>query len=503
MSGSFDITKTGNSRVFLIEGGARPDHTPAYKSCLRATSPSQGFGDIERIECPDPHKWGGFVEMGEIKGATERPTIGVEGRYPLNVASDLLRIARQGCYVDLQVHFGSCTDPSIFDKFEKALIFENASITNYSTEDLGALASGDNAVVNESSDLSGKDMYEVLPVVYAKRADTIITNEILDVVICDSVSCGDCAGESDGCKKIFAISTAAGGSATTPPDVIFSIDKGVNWFAHDIESLSTAQVPDEIECLGDYIVVVSAAAGNLNYADKDEFNGVLDPAWTGVTTGFVAGGAPYAIWSTGAYAFIVGNGGYVYGTADPTSGVSVLDAGAATVDRLLAVHGLSDSFAVAVGNNGAVVYTADGVNWTPAAAKPVGVAINLLTVWVKSESEWWVGTSNGRMYYTLDGGQTWTQRTFSGSGTGTVESIVFPTKSVGYMTHTTTTPRGRIFRTYSGGNTWVITPEESTASMPLNDSINALAYCSSDPNFVVGVGLADDAADGFIVVGSA
>ena len=53
-----------------------------------------------------------------------------------------------------------------------------------------------------------------------------------------------------------------------------------------------------------------------------------------------------------------------------------------------------------------------------------------------------------------------------------------------------------------GGNSWKLIPEK-TGTMPVNDKINALAYCTSDANFIVGAGLADDAADGFIVVGSA
>ncbi len=503
MSDTLEITKTGNSRVFLIEGRAAPNHVPAYKSCLRAGALSQGFGDIERIECPDPHNYGKFIEMGEIRGATERPTTSLEGRYPLNSKSDLLRLARQGCAMDVQIHFGSCTDPSVFNKFEKILVFENATITNYTTEDLGALASGDNAVINETGDLSGKDVYEILPISYASRASSIITLEILDVVVCDSVSCGECASLSDGCQKIFAISGAAGGSAGTPPDIIYSLDKGATWYAHDIDSLLTAEAPSEIECLGDYIVVVSNASGSLHYALKSEFDGVTDPSWTEVATGFVATGEPSAIWSTGSYAFIVGDLGYVYGTSDPTAGVTVLDAGAATVDNLLAVHGLSDSFAVAVGNNGAVIFTNDGESWTAAATRPVGVGVNLNTVWVKSEDEWWVGSSNGRVYYTLNGGTTWTEKTFSGSGAGVVYSIVFPTASEGFISHSTATPRARILRSYDGGQSWVLTPEESGSSMPLADRINALAFCEEDANFVVGVGLADDGTDGFIVVGSA
>ena len=44
------VAQTGFSRVFLIEGRARPDHAPTYESCLMAGSPSVSFGDVERIE---------------------------------------------------------------------------------------------------------------------------------------------------------------------------------------------------------------------------------------------------------------------------------------------------------------------------------------------------------------------------------------------------------------------------------------------------------------------
>ena len=37
--------------------------------------------------------------------------------------------------------------------------------------------------------------------------------------------------------------------------------------------------------------------------------------------------------------------------------------------------------------------------------------------------------------------------------------------------------------------------------MPISDSIDAIAVCEHDVDFVVGVGLADDGADGHIVVG--
>lgn len=169
------------------------------------------------------------------------------------------------------------------------------------------------------------------------------------------------------------------------------------------------------------------------------------------------------------------------------------------MDDLYDVHALAADFAVAVGENGAIVYTEDGDTWTESPATPVGVGVSLLCVFVKSETEWWVGTDGGQAFYTLDAGVSWTEKTFPNSGTGTVDDIKFPTDSIGYMAHATATPRGRILRSYDGGQEWIVLPE-SEAILPLNDTVNALAECG-DPNFIVGVGLADDATDGYIVVG--
>lgn len=500
---SSTVAVSSMTRVFIITGRARIDHTPSYQSCMRMMGVSQGFGDIERIECPDPYNYGKFIEVGQIRGATERPTTSLEGRYMLDAISTLLDLVRQGCDFDVQLHMGECTDPSVFNSFKKALVLEGASLTNYSTEDLGALASGDNAQINESADLSAINLFEIVPMSTASVAASTVTNEVLDVAICDTQSCGgDCANESDGCNKIFAITTAAGGSPSTPPDVVFSLDGGSTWYAHDIDSMASAEVPDELDCIGDYLVVVSNETDSLHYALLSEFDGVTDPAFTEVATGIVGAGSPNAIWSAGNYAFIVGDGGYVYGTGDPTSGVTVLDEGSATTDKLLVVHGLSQYFAVAAGQNGTVIYTENGTTWTAVTNRPVGAAIHINALFVKGEREWVIGTNNGRMYYTLDKGTTWTEKTFSGSGAGVVYSIEFYSSSIGYFSHSTATPRARIFRTYDGGASWIAIPEE-VGTLPLADRVNALAACANDPNFVVGVGLADDAADGFIVVGTA
>ena len=333
MGTSFNPAVNGNSRVFLIDGRARADHKPAYQSNVKAGSPSQDFGDVTKIEVPSPIEFGKFVEVGQIRGAIDRVTITLTGRYALDLKSALLKIARAGCVVDLHINFGACTNPSDYNTFQKKIVIESAFLTNWSTEDMGALGSDEQAKVDESVDVSGRDIYELVPVNWASRGGDVVTNELVDNVICDTPSCGDCQDESDGCEKFFAISLQAGGSPTTPPDVVFSLDSGQTFLAHDIDSMGASDDPDEVDCVGAYIVVVSEDTGGLHYALLSEFDGVTDPDFTAITTGVVAGGEPRAIGSDPAkqMAFIAGAGGYIYSVTDPTAGVTVLDAQSPTL----------------------------------------------------------------------------------------------------------------------------------------------------------------------------
>jgi photosystem II stability/assembly factor-like uncharacterized protein len=295
------------------------------------------------------------------------------------------------------------------------------------------------------------------------------------------------------------LSKSAGGSPSTPSDVVFSLDKGVTWAAHDVDSLGAAEDADGIDCVGSYIVVVANASASLHYALKSEF-GTTDPSFSEVTTGFVAGGEPNAIFSIGGMAFIAGDGGYVYKLEDPADGVTALETGTLTSSVLRDVHAMSQESAVAVGDNGVVLYTENGTTWSLTGASPVGHGVTINCVFVKGESEWWVGCSDGNVYYSLDKGDTWTAKAFTGSGAGEVYDIEFSTDSVGWIAHKTSATKGRILRTYNGGYSWARTPE-SGATAPASDQLNALAVCPLDPNFVVGVGLADDASDGHIVIG--
>jgi len=495
---SYTVALTAFSRVFLIEGQAGPEHRPVYQSCMRAGSVSQGFGDVERIECPSTTEYGQFEEVGRVQGAIERAASQLMGRYAADLASALLAAAKQRCAVDVQVHFGKCTDPRSHNEFTKALIWEDVFLTNYSTDDLGALESGENTSIMEQSDLSIGNFYEVLQLTFQERALDLVTNQLVDAIVCDQRACGDCDEYSDGCSKAYVLQGGILGSPGTPPDVIYTGDGGQTWGLDEIYPLTNAQSADGIACLNNYVIVISNDAGSLIYKLAATMQAGTAGAWTEVTTGFVSGGEPNDIWSVGVGAFIAGDAGYVYYCEDPALGVETLDAGVAAVgENLNAVHALSDERAVAVGENDTIIYTVDRTTWSAVTA--TGGGNNLTGVWMRSETEWWVTDDGGNLYYTRDSGTTWTLKALPGTAVSGLYDISFSTNSVGYIGGVANS-QGAAWRTYNGGYDWVRLPEGVGSLVGSSTQINAVAGCINDPNFLI-IAAQDGTNDGVLLVG--
>lgn len=488
------VAQNAYSRVFLTVGGSYPDREPQYESCFIAEGLEQSFGDLESIECPDPNKFGAYVTVGEIQGASERPTLSLTGRYALDTISRLARAASTKRPVDVHVNFGTSTNPGDVNAYTKKVILVNARISSLSTDPLGSLQSGDTAAINETFEMSGDSVITLLPLAVASLAGSTITNEVIDVIVLS-----DTGLVRNGYEAIYALTKAAGGSPSTPADVVYSLDSGSSWRAHDVDSLGTSE-PTAIGMLIDKIVVVSNADASMHYADLDDFDaGVTDPAFTEVTTGIVATGEPNDLWVVGNKMFVVGDLGYIYKCTDATAGLTVLSAGAATSQHLRCVHAYSAEVAIAGGDNGVVVYTLNGETWT--ACNSIPAAATISAVWAYDDMLWWAATNTGKLFYTKDRGASWTEKTFSGSGSGVVRAIAFH-GPVMYLSHSTTTPAGRLYRSTTAGYGFVRVPE-ATGTMPANDRLTAVAVSSVDPNFVAGGGLDDNGSDGIIIVASA
>lgn len=493
-----NLQQTSHSRVFLIEDGAGPANAPTYQALARAQAVSWPQGDSTPIRIPDPNQYGKFITVERIKGQRGLPGLTVQFRMTREI-SDVLKIVRKECPVDLQLHVGACKDPSDFNQgWEKIHILEGAEATDYGTDDLGALDADQNAVVHENIPFTGLDYYEVKQLAGAEVAESELVQEAVDIVICDTRTCGECGLPSDGCQRVFIVTKSAGGSPGLAAEIIFTVDGGATIQQTNVSTLAANEDPSAMTCVGSNLVVVSEDSESLHFALVVD---IIDEAetWAEVSTGFVANKGPLDIFSISrTFTWIAAEGGYIYFSEDIEAGVEVQTAGTDTTEDLNAIHGSDELNLVAVGNNNAVLATLNGgETWSGITGPAVGV--NLTAVYVRSATEWFIGTANGKLYYTRNGGTTWTEKLFSGSGTGTVEDIAFATGAVGYLSHTTAAGRGRILRTISGGHSWYVLPEATGLSLPLADKFNSLAACGEDPNLVWAAGLADNAADGIVV----
>lgn len=495
-----NLLKRSQTRVFTLEGGASPAAVALYQGLGRALSPDQAGGEVTPIRGPSSTQYGAFDIIDEIVGQEGLPTISLEMRMR-RAMSDMLTLFQKKCPVDLHIHAGVCTDPTDFLTFETAWVYEGARMTNYGGDELGAFDGDQEGVPTETLPFTARDMYQLKALRDSELAAGDIAQEIVGITVCDSVSCGQCGAPSDGASVFFAIQKSHGGSPGLPAELIFSADGGATIGSTIVDTIGADEDPTDLVCVGTNLVIISAEDNALHYAPIADILAGTE-SWTRVDTGFVALKLPNRLFNAGrAFTWIAADDGYIFFTADITAGVTPQTSGSLTTQDLQDIHGIDEENLIAVGDSNALLVTTDGQNWSAVTGPAVGV--NLTACWMRSTQEWLVGDANGQLWYTRNAGLTWTEKTFSGSGAGTVKAIAFATSNVGYLSHTTAAGVGRIFRTIDGGASWQLVPGGGV-SLTDNDGLNRIAVAPSAPaniraNLAYVGGLGADATDGILL----
>jgi hypothetical protein len=223
-------------------------------------------GDLTVIREPDPNAYNKFIRVGRFRGEPGDPELSIMARYPFQ-RSALLKAARGDCEHAVQLHIGKCANPQDFPRgWEKVLVLEGAAITNYSTDDLGAMSPDETAPVNEDVSFVGTDLYEVVRLNFAEQATALVTREILSVYVCDSEQCGACGVASDGCQVVLALEGAVVASPGIRPTLLWTDDGGSTWNEVDITTLGAAEEGTVVLCIGAYTVILSADSESLQRA---------------------------------------------------------------------------------------------------------------------------------------------------------------------------------------------------------------------------------------------
>lgn len=494
------LLQTGQTRVFILEGGAGPGASAVYQGRARALGVDWPGGDVTAIRAPSATRYNQFDVVAKVRAAQGLPTMSLEFRMKRDI-DDMLTIFQKGCAIDIHIHAGECQSPDDFQSFDMVGVLEGALMTSYNTGEQGAFE--ETAVVLQTLPFVADDYYMVTAIRDSEIGEAEIVQEVVGLSFADAVSCGQCGIPSDGAQVLFAVTKSHGGSPGLPAEVIYTANAGQTLGQTVITTLGANEDPTDLAAVGTNVVVISGEDVALHWAPvADILTG--SETWARVATGFVALKLPNRIFNWNkSFTWIAADDGYVYFASDVTAGVTPQTAGSVTTEDLQDIHGVSDQDLIAVGDNNAMLVTSNGGNTWAAVVGPA-VGINLTACWMRSKSEWMVGDANGSLWYTRDAGDNWTERTFVGSGSGAIAAIAFATNNVGYMSHTLS-GNGRLLRSLDGGASWSRIPDGGNiGTLTLNDRLNRLAVPTSAPsniraNVVWAGGLADDAIDGILL----
>ena len=505
-----EVVVQSHKRAFLQFGGPRPGNLLKYygqdAQYFAITGVGSNEAKVDPIWVKDPVT-NGYRLIARKFGPPDLAKASLElyekhGFIPR-------QLGKIGCSFNMYELTGACADLSDFTRgwTDYVLIYSYATVTN---KDLGnRFDFGDDAAITDKLELVLSDLYPVGPLSFGDNATTMIDLEVMDVVYGSKAQCGNCGPEDDGTKRIYAIVKSSGGSPGLPSEIIWTTDGGATWNQSNITGMAVAEDPVAIDVVGRYLDVLSRTAGGATtggyyISEIDPITGTPG-AWTKVTNGFVASKQPNDIYvANPREVYICADGGYVYKATDVSAGVFVLSAGAATVQNLNRIDGIDEAI-VAVGNAGAVIRSTNRGATFAALTAPSGADIKALETLNKNRI--WVGTGTGFVYYTLNGGVSWVELFFSGCESGTVLDIVFATDEVGYIAHTNSTPTGKVWATWDGGQSWTNnTPR--IANLPTSLRFNRMAYppkgdSMTAANNLIIAGLAAAGSDGILLLGIA
>lgn len=516
-----ELVRQSHVRAFVQFGGASPVNVRKYAgqdmSYLRIEGVSRSrLGGVEPINIADPYFRGGYKQVGTMIKPPDLDSYSLV----LTERQNGIPLAHTefNCPVTVYESVGQCKNPSDFlgGWTYYVRIYPNGIITKFSDGDR-VVFEDDKTLETKMDVTQPRRIYDVGPMAFGQTGGslTLTATVVNDICYGTQLDCGNCAVPNDGTQFLYACCT---GGAAAPPKVLYSVDGGATWTSVSVTAAANAEVLNTIAVVGTRLVAVSKTAGGATqggyyWADLNPITGVPG-AFTKVTTGFpaTASTAPNDILVVGSTAYFVGDGGYIYKSTDITAGVTVLSAGGATTSNLLKIDGNADLL-VTTGAASAVLYSNNGgATWSAPVATPTSGAHQINCIGVVNNLIWWAGTNSGtntgRLYYTVDGGNSWTEKQFSGNGTGTtMKDIVVATPECIFFSHSNATPAARIFSSWDGGLSFTNTSPR-ISGLPTFTSASRLAVpAAAAPikaaNYLAIAATAANGTDGALFLGAA
>lgn len=511
---SDEIIQQNHVRIFRQPGGASPGNPVLYTGkqtqYLMVGSVNRAIrGDVTPIFVPDPNAYRRFIQVGRTEEPPEFSTFDLTVLQKHGVIP--FTLGNLECKVTFYLPVGVCKNPSDFNGgwTDFVYIFSNALATG--GVDMGDITGWNSDNQNEHVISYTVDaIYAVGPISFGEKAALQIDREAIDSVFGSNIECGDCGPADDGTERNYTLVTASGaGSPGLPAEVVYTVDGFTTFGEATITGIGANVTPTAIEVVGDKLLVLVGAEDAYYWATINPLTGVPG-AFTKVTSGFVAAGSPNDWYVLDANnIFIVGDAGYIYKLSQVGDAVTVLSAGTVTTQVLNRIDGDGENTIVIVGFGATIIKSLNrGVTFATTTAAPAVGSNSITGVSVVDASLFWVITSQGYVYYTENGGETWV---LSWNQTGVGRDIVFVTQEVGYFSHDTAAPLAQIFGTVNGGVSWT-NQAKRFMNLPVFNRANRIAVptvgtstngMTTAANTLAIAGLSGGGTDGILLFGTA
>jgi len=458
---------------------------PGPSAPLELFSVNGYVGGIEEpVASPEPRyrksltRRGDWDRVGETLSPPDARTVSLTERVPRATAAFLERLKKTSERFAMHVVISRDGDPQDYSAWESKEVFEGVGVTGFSRDDVEADEDEYWTVTSETQYASRERLFHMY---FGAEASAAITTEVIGAAVYPPND-----NDDYDVKEIYLLTKVV---SATAPQLIYSVDGGADWTTVSLTAIGDNE-PDAIAVVGDYVLVVSAADEAYYFARKSDL-----ATWTRVADGFVATKGPTCLYAPAVGSIVMGGkGGYLYQLTIPGRPVALLDAGSLATQDLAALHGAGATLLAVGAANTALLSNNGGRSWTALTGPAPGVALNCC--WVRDRDTLWIG--GDRLTYSEDAGKTWAQVSTGIPGLTAITALVFSAESsaLGFVAGTGAA-NGYLARTTTFGNDF---ETASLHTVPAVDRWNALAV--GGPNFLVAAGLADDATDGLVALGT-
>jgi hypothetical protein len=289
------------------------------------------------------------------------------------------------------------------------------------------------------------------------------------------------------------IATDGIASPASLPEVLYSTDDGATWStANTNTTISAATAGDNCTSLiivGGYLV--AATDSGVCYARINDVKNDVASAWTLAAEANSWSDFPTALHSTdNGTIWGAGASGHIFRSTGGPFAFEIADDAGATSNDLVSITSTNDDLVWFGGASGTLVRYRRGVFATVAVAS-VSDELSVVRAPYGRNDELIVGTDGGEVWATRDANAstpTFIERTFDGSGAGSITDIQFAgwNGDVMFVIQTNVSSQSRVLRDLSGGALGGDVEIIGTYTDPINAGINQIAIANQNTLMAVG-----------------